>query len=228
MNGQLASWAELRHDTLLYAKQSYTAWPVCEFPDAYVDPYPELWAALAKYAARGLALVNTLPAETRGRAGTHFAELQTVAQRLEDMARRQLTGQTFTADQLAWVNEAVNIKEVPNCGPPLQVPDGWYVRLFYEAETVKEEDPTIADVHTQPADAGGTPVGKVLHVGTGNPRLMVMTAETCVGPRAYVGLVSAYYEKVTMAFQRLTDQEWAEQLKQSPPDVPWMTDLVRR
>lgn len=222
MNTQLASWAELRHDTLLYAKQSYTAFPVCEFPDAYVDPYPEAWAALAKYASRGLALVDTLPAATRGRASTHFAELQTVALRLEDMARRQLTGQTFTAEQLAWVNEAVNIKEQPNCGAPLQVPDGWYVRLFYDAETVKKADPTVADVHTQPDE------GKVLHVATGNPRLLVMTAETCVGPRAYVGLVSSYYEKVTGNFQRLTDEQWAEQLKQPQPDVPWMTDLVAR
>ena len=228
LNSQLGSWAELRHDTLLYAKQSYTMVPACEFPDAYVDPYPELWAALGRYAARGLALVDMLPANTGGRAGIHFAEVQTVAQRLEDMARRQLTGQAFTADQLAWVNQAVNIKEVPNCGPPLQVPDGWYVRLFYEPETVKEADPTIADVHTQPGDEGGALVGKVLHVATGNPRLMVMTAETCVGPRAYVGLVSAYHEKVTTDFKRLTDPEWAEELKQSPADVPWMTDLVSR
>jgi len=226
LNSQLSSWAELRHDTLLYAKQSYTGVPACEFPDAYVDPYPELWAALARYAARGMALVDTLPANTGGRAGMHFAEVQTVALRLEDMARRQLTGQAFTADQLAWVNQAVRIKEVPNCGPPLEVPDGWYVRLFYDAETVKTAEPTIADVHTQPGDEGGALVGKVLHVATGNPRLMVMTAETCVGPRAYVGLVSAYHEKVTTDFQRLTDPEWAEELKQSPPDVPWMTDLV--
>ena len=40
LNTQLASWAELRHDTILYAKQSYTGGVTCEFPDAYVDPYP--------------------------------------------------------------------------------------------------------------------------------------------------------------------------------------------
>ena len=32
----LASWAELRHDTILSAKQSYTSGVACEFPDAYV------------------------------------------------------------------------------------------------------------------------------------------------------------------------------------------------
>ncbi|HTU60740.1 MAG TPA: DUF3160 domain-containing protein, partial [Polyangiales bacterium] len=38
LNTQLTSWAQLRHDTLLYAKQSYTSAAVCEFPDAAVDP----------------------------------------------------------------------------------------------------------------------------------------------------------------------------------------------
>ena len=57
--------------------------------------------------------------------------------------------------------------------------------------TTQEIDPTIADVHTKPATA------TVLHVGTGYPRLMVMTADTCGGPRAYAGVVSAYYEKMT-------------------------------
>src|SRR5690606_40805394 len=37
LNTQLASWAELRDDTLLYAKQSYTGVPGCEYPDAYVE-----------------------------------------------------------------------------------------------------------------------------------------------------------------------------------------------
>jgi hypothetical protein len=40
-------------------------------------------------------------------------------------------------------------------------------------------------VHTQPADEAGNPVGKVLHVGTGYPRYMVATIDTCNGPRAY-------------------------------------------
>jgi hypothetical protein len=222
LNSQLASWAELRHDTLLYAKQSYTGYPVCEFPDAYVDPYPALWAALARYAERGAMLVEKLPNVARGRASQHFAELRAVAQRLEDMANRQRTGTPFTAEQIGWVNQVVNIKEVPNCSGPIQVPDGWYVRLFYNPADVTKMDPTIADVHTNPFDT------EVLHAATGLPRLLVMTAETCTGPRAYVGLASAYHEKLTTNFRRLTDAEWLEEVKTSPPDVRWMKDLVAR
>lgn len=50
LNSQLASWTQLRHDTLLYAKQSFTPPLVCEFPDGYVDPYPELWQRLSDIA----------------------------------------------------------------------------------------------------------------------------------------------------------------------------------
>ena len=122
LNTQLASWAELRHDTLLYAKQSYTGYPVCEFPDAYVDPYPRCgrrWAPMRSWASRSSP---SCPTAAQGRAMIHFTELGNVARRLEDMARRQMTGMPFTAEQLAWVNEVVNIKEVPNCGAPLQSP----------------------------------------------------------------------------------------------------------
>jgi hypothetical protein len=50
LNTQLASWTQLRHDTLLYAKQSFTPPLACEFPDGYVDPYPELWQRLSDIA----------------------------------------------------------------------------------------------------------------------------------------------------------------------------------
>ncbi|MBN9160178.1 MAG: DUF3160 domain-containing protein, partial [Myxococcales bacterium] len=66
-------------------------------------------------------------------------------------------------------------------------------------------------------------------VGTGHPRTMVVTIETCEGPRAYVGVVSSYFEKVTEKFQRLTDNEWAAEIRNATPaDVPWMTPLVER
>jgi hypothetical protein len=50
---QLASWAELRHDTVLYAKQSYTTSLGCSYPDAYVEPCPEFFRALGDFAKKG-------------------------------------------------------------------------------------------------------------------------------------------------------------------------------
>ena len=221
LNTQLASWAELRHDTLLYAKQSYTSVPVCEFPDAYVDPYPELWAALVRYATKGMEILAALPTAAQGPAAAHFTELGAVAGRLKDMAERQLAGQAFTAEQLAWVNTVVETKMVSAGCTTIRQPSGWYVKLFVNTADAATYDPTVADVHTDP---GST---RVLHVATAGPRLMVMTAETCAGPRAYAGLTSSYYEISPTGFKRLQDEEWQQQIAATPPaDVRWMTDLV--
>ena len=50
MNTQLASWAQLRHDNLLYAKPSYSGGVSCSFPEAYVEPFPEFYGRLAAFA----------------------------------------------------------------------------------------------------------------------------------------------------------------------------------
>ena len=105
MNAQLASWAELRHDTLLYAKQSYTAVPVCDFPDAYVDPYPEAWAASLvrqQFARLGQAL--------RGDAA-HDRELVTDSDR--ELLRQRAQS---TVSMLQGMAEASSAQESPS--PP--------------------------------------------------------------------------------------------------------------
>jgi hypothetical protein len=58
---------------------------------------------------------------------------------------------------------------------------------------------------------------------------MVVTMNTCTGLRAYAGAVSAYFERTTEDFDRLTDDRWADELGgATPADVPWMADLVVR
>ena len=228
LNTQLASWAELRHDTILYAKQSYTGGVTCEFPDAYVDPYPNFYAALIQFAESGQSIIDSLDwnesAWLATRVQEFFTNLHSVASTLKEMAEFQRQGQPFTADHMAFINEAVHIHQ--GCGAPAGA-EGWYARLFYNPAEGAELDPTIADVHTQPTDEFGSEVGRVLHVGTGLPRLMVVSVDTCQGVRAYAGLASSYYEHVTEGWQRLTDDEWAVELNRTVvPDVPWMTDLI--
>jgi hypothetical protein len=232
LSTELGSWAELRHDTLLYAKQSYTGWPSCEYPDAYVDPYPEFYSRLVKLAEKGAEVAATV-AESSGQPQdalrTYFGNLQSTASMLHDMAVAELTGVPFTQAQIDFINRAVRFQTVDMVCAKVQVPAGWYVDLFFSSGDVDACKPTIADVHTQPADEAGNQVGRVLHVGTGYPRLMVATVDTCTGPKAYAGVVFAYHERITENFQRLTDADWQTELStQSPPEVPWMADLVAR
>jgi len=230
LNTQLSSWAQLRHDTLLYAKQSYTGGFSCEYPDGYVDPYPELFGrlrAMGTFATETLAAA--MPASMSSSVASYFTTLANVAGRLEIMAREELLGASRTPEDIAFLNDAVALKtETVGCAS-ITRPVGWYSQLFFTQSKAIEADPTIADVHTQPTDEGGNPVGKVLHVATGNPRLMVVSVDSCNGPRAFAGVVSSYFEQTTNNFQRKTDENWATELKAATPsDVSWMQDIVVR
>ncbi|MDC0677619.1 DUF3160 domain-containing protein [Sorangium atrum] len=230
LSTQLASWAELRHDTLLYAKQSYTGGDTCEFPDAYVDPYPAFYTRIAELAEHGVEIVGALDLSSAPQLGervsAYFSQLHDVARTLGEMAANERAGLPLTQEHLDFINQAVKVQP-QGCGTPYV--EGWYMQLFFDQMKSLEQDPTIADVHTQPTDEGGAPVGRVLHVGTGLPRLMVVTADPCGGaPRAFVGLASSYFEAVTEDFERMDDQQWAHTVLRTTPDVPWMTDLVSR
>jgi hypothetical protein len=222
LNTQLASWAELRHDTILYVKQSYTSGDACEFPDGYVDPYPQAFERLRLYALKGQEATALLPAGAAQsfswRVKTHFQELALVATTLREMAEHQRSGEPFTAEQLAFLNDAVRSQSI-GCGGPESY-QGWYGRLLFD-KTEEEMDPTIADVHTDP---GGDRPPQVLHVATGLPRLMIVTANTCEGARAYAGVVSSYHEVIT-GLDRLTDSEWAPKAA-GAEDVAWMKPIL--
>ncbi len=228
---QLGSWAELRHDTILYAKQSYTAGLSCEFPDAYVDPYPELYSRLGRLAEKIRATVDALPQsasrlKTQTQAwATNFAA---VTGKLQQMAENQLTGAAHSQELLDFVNDAVQWDEEEMCGGVVRSNlAGWYLNLFLGPEAGMEYDPTVADVHTQPTDEAGNDVGRILHVGTGGPRLMVMTVETCSGPRAYAGVVTSYGELTRDNWERLNDDQWSQVIANGRfPDPPWMVPLL--
>ncbi len=235
LSTQLASWAQARHDTILYAKQSYTAGVSCEFPDAYVDPYPDFYRKLGTIAEALVNVTGRVPDETphqkhlKTRVTEWAADFGTVTDKLAQMADNELTGNPNSEELIAFINDAVKWDVDLGCGGPPSYLDtaGWYLKLFPSATRGIELDPTIADVHTQPTDEAGNNVGRVLHVGTGMPRLMVVTANTCSGPRAYVGLAASYGELVTENWQRLNDLEWKKRVENEPyPDVPWMGPIL--
>jgi hypothetical protein len=233
LSSQLASWAELRHDTLLYAKQSYTSSFVCSYPDARVDPYPGFYDALERLGRKGQDLARSLDfgraVALQNRVSAYFDHLADVAHRLGAMARAQQSGEPLAGTDLAWINGAITEDPpVPSCGPPPRIVHGWFIDLYFNHDALTFA-PTIADVHTQPTDEAGTPVGNVLHVGTGRPRLVVVNAGDPHHVRPYVGAVSMFAEAVFGNFTRLTDEEWLRlHGLQNAEDVPWMRDVVVR
>ncbi|WP_437607721.1 DUF3160 domain-containing protein [Sorangium sp. So ce834] len=229
LNTQLSSWAQLRHNNVLYVKQSYTSNASCEYPDAYVDPYPEFFEAVVRFAERAQELTATLELDPSfgGQIEDYFARVARINLTLAEMARAQRSGQPHNAEHLAFINRAVTASV--NCDGTVLGHSGWYSELHFDPLQAVEMDPTITDVHT---DIGGDlPVPRkpsVLHVGTGVPRLMVVTVDSCQGPRAYAGVVSAYHEVLEDGLVRLTDEEWKTKVQTDNdlPVVPWLAPLL--
>jgi len=106
---------------------------------------------------------------------------------------------------------------------------GWYSDLFFAKDKAVEFDPTVADVHTQFTDEAGNDVGRILHVATGSPRLMVVTVNSCSGPRAYAGVAFAYHQMTLDNRQRMNDEEWKAKLTDvsyTPPNPSWLAPAL--
>jgi hypothetical protein len=229
---QLASWAQLRHDNILYAKQSVTTGWLCSYPAGYVEPYPAFYAALRDYAQAGSALFAGLPGsafpEDSGfirRVVANFALLESAATQLGTLADKELRLQPFTGDEEAFLKNTT-VYQMPNSGSYPMPPtwDGWYPNLFYNGDVTPA---LIADVHTNPENDPMSPLypPRVLHVATGPVAALLFIANTDEGRATYVGPAYTYYETVEQGFPpvRLTDEDWKGRLAafQRPAPPAW-------
>ena len=218
MNTQLASWAELRHDNLLYAKQSYSAAILCSFPESYVEPIPDFYSRIRIFAGIASAYFNRMKMVL---PSLYFQNLASTADTLQAIAQKNLTHTPISIVEHTFLQHMLNTTTSDGgCGGPVTSYTGWYFQLYYTGEPGFDKyDALVADIHTAPTDADGNPVGWVLHVGTGKVDLMVLNAATTDGrAMSYIGPVYRYYEYVSTNFKRLTDEEW-QAMGDNPPIV---------
>ena len=101
LNAALGSWAELRHDTLLYVKQSYTAVTrgvAPSPPQAYVEPVPEVFGrikAMIAWMRQRLTAERLLPPPVAKK----LADFERVLGTLQTVSAKELTGQAPTPEE---------------------------------------------------------------------------------------------------------------------------------
>ncbi|MBN1302406.1 MAG: DUF3160 domain-containing protein [Melioribacteraceae bacterium] len=225
MNTQLASWTELRHDNLLYAKQSYTGGAVCSYPYSYVEPVPEFYSSVEQLANSAYDKIISIDFGDDYRKQdilNYFTHLSGVADTLGNIAIKQLNETGLTEDEISFLKSMLS--ESFSCVPDYQ---GWYTRLYYPmysgGETMLNKDRLVADYHTAPTDAGGGMVGWVKHSGTGDIDLMIIAAGLPSGEYvAFAGPVSSYHEYTTTNFYRITDEEWNENYLPAASRPEWV------
>jgi hypothetical protein len=220
LHTQLASWAQLRHDNILYVKQAVTG-NLCEYPAGYVEPYPRFYAAVHAYAQAQQSLLAKLdPAHltpgaeaVRQTALTQFGRLAAATARLQSMAEKELRLEPFSPAEEKFLKETA----VRKIGALYESQwAGWYPELFleynraaYEIDQKDKSPAMIVDIHTDPG-RGPTQPASVLHVAAGPVAALIFIADTDEGPTMYVGPAFTYYEVIETGWppQRLTDQEW--------------------
>ncbi|MCA9732289.1 MAG: DUF3160 domain-containing protein [Deferribacteres bacterium] len=225
MNTQLASWAQLRHDNLLYAKQSYTGGVTCSYPQTYIEPYPAFYEAIKIYAQDAQNFFDNLDYDDQWakiQISSYFTNLILNMEKLASIAQKELEETALSDDEISFLKQVLYDQHV-GCGPSFT---GWYTKLYYTGEAgLLKKDMVVADVHTAPTDEFGTPVGWVKHVGTGPIDMAVITTENCAGElTAYIGPVMSYYEHTSTNFYRLTDEEWSTIYAEAPSMRPDWTN----
>jgi hypothetical protein len=229
MNTQLSSWTELRHDNLLYAKQSYTGGTVCSYPFSFVEPFPEFYSNLKILCLEAVDYFNGLNFPDPNRKAmiiNYFNRFEGIADTLQTICEKELTGIQFSLEEISFLHGMIY-----ETGQSGNILDGWYPALFYDDafsglngyEGLMESNHIVADIHTTPTDCGGGEIGAISHVGTGPVNLGIFITENNLGElTAFVGPVMSYYEYRTFDFLRLTDDEWASTYLQSALRPDWV------
>jgi len=207
----LASWAELRHDTILYAKQSYTMeagsifLPPEEKPVVgYIEPVPEFYnrlLSLTRMTTKGLDSMQVLDQTSKSR----LENLEIILERLVELSKKELSNQELTEDDYDFIK---------HFGDQLSY-------VITDVDEKARKTTIIADVHTD----GNTK--NVLEEGVGYVKLMVVAYKVPDG-RILIGAgpVFSYYEFKQPMSNRLTDEAWRDILSSNPPSNPeWVSNF---
>jgi len=228
LNAQLASWTQLRHDTVLYAKPSYTG-GACDYPDGWVDAYPAFFRALSRYADGAkvkLGVLGLLDTTVGRKVEAYLGELRSSSEALAEIADAEIAGAPLTVEQVTFIKALVWVF--------YGVKGGWFPKLLYgfdfetAAANMMASSPDldamalVTDVHTSPNTR------EVLHVAVGRANPMIITVKNGCATRAYVGPVYSYYEFKEPNLKRLTDEEWIQRVQaEEPPRPTWVQSFIR-
>lgn len=226
-NTQMASWTQLRHDTILYVKQSYTPGLVCYYPAGFVEPVVPFWERMGATASRSADLLEKTPfpdavKPTQAKQVTFLRAFAKQMGKLAVVAEKQLNQKELTADQKKVLEDVMQITHHARGCTSEPRYTGWYPALFYRGpEDCVKWDALVADVHTDvPAPDHGDP-GCVLHQGVGNVDLLVIAVDNGTDRVVYVGPTMSHYEFEMPGVARKSDKEWkAELLDGKAPPRP--------
>jgi hypothetical protein len=210
LNAALGTWAELRHDTILYVKQSYTSVarggpPPPPLSLAYLEPCRDVYRRLSALVAQmreGLDGWGMLEPDVRGKV----AGFEGLLTELAGIAERELLGYwpaESEMESLARIGQ--RLKGLLDFPPALmaQIASGTDDRMAI-----------VGDVHTHLEGS------VVLEEAVGDPYLICVELDREGQRSRHWGAVFSYYEFKHPMDDRLTDEAW-QAMSPRPPLPPW-------
>ncbi len=207
----LGSFAELKHDSLLYGYSGYVSPAV--FPDyGYVEPYPEIYGRLVSMLEMlkdGLDARGLISARLKDR----IERCLEVFEYLTDISIKILNNEELTSDDL---------QDILYTGKRLyeivvdMIPGSSYVDSSLTPMAV------IADISTDDLVTGHTK-----EIAVGNPLVIYVIVQDYDG-NLYLtkGGTYSYYEFTVPKNEIMNDEEWRMLLESDPPEMPdWILDI---
>lgn len=215
LNTWLGSWTELRHDTILYTKQSYTVGITGIAPEprkvyGYVEPQPAVYARLAALTRQildGLDDRELLNDELRGK----LMGMEDLLLTLKTISEKELRGESLSEV------ESLFIREIGDRLEELTT-----LSLAMKGELASESDERmaiIADVHTDPNS------GQVLEEGVGDAFSIYVIVQVNGERTLALGGLFSYYEFKHPLADRLTDEAW-QAMTPRPAQPDWTTTFI--
>jgi len=214
----LGSWTELRHDTILYAKQSYTMMGKAPQPQprltyGYVEPYPQVYHRIKDMMTQ-LKLMNRNLSLEIPEVQSKIEKFEYLLETLKTISGKELGGRSITKQErsLIW-NIGSHLKELT------EFPESIQKQITSKTD---ERMDIIADVHTDPNTS------QVLEEGVGSPFHIYVIVTDQRKRRLCHGAVFSYYEFKHPLDDRLTDEKWQKMGKenQRPPLPQWTQSFI--
>ena len=229
LNAALASWAELKHDAILYAKQPMGAecgggGPPEPYVKGYVEPNIAYWTKAIELIDATMDVLRRFDLVTE-KGTTAATDLREQAEFLLNCSKKELAGKNLTEQEYRQIetigstfeNITLNLIKEPD-----QFLMGWG-----NVNGADKKISVVADVYT--ANSYNNPEKSVLYEAVGPAHEIYVVVELDGYLYLTRGAVFSYREfQEDIAAPRKTDEEWQQELQTQPDKgIPnWMKEII--
>ena len=231
LNTALASWAELKHDAILYAKQPMLAecgdgGPEPPVVKGYVEPNVKFWEKAIALVTRMDKVLTTYNLQTE-KAKAVYERIKEMAEFCRDISKKELNGGKITDEEYNQI-EIIG-STVENISLELVSEDNEMLQGWSDVVSTDKKVAVVADVFTASGENVAIDNKCVLYEGVGPAYEIYVVVEIDGSLYLTRGAVLSYREFTRLLSDpRLTDEEWQQELKKSPTGgtPSWMKEII--